>query len=224
MSRHRLICLVLSLAALGPAAASARAADCANAGLAPAAGLQQAGDATLCLLNQQRAAAGLPALTINAHLTQMAADYAQQLVAQQFFDHVSPTGLTLVDRLAAVGYRFTAAGENLAWGTGGMATPAQIMDAWMHSAGHRANILDRDFKEIGVGIVPGSPSGAAGDGATYVTDFGTQPAARKAAVRRHHKAHALAARVARHRTRRAARPVVTLCGPACLSAAARRAA
>src|SRR5919107_1385530 len=67
-------------------------------------------------------------------------------------------------------------GENLAWGQGNLATPRAIAVAWMNSPGHRHNILQPEFTEIGVGIVPGTP-GDATWGATYTTDFGNVTAA-----------------------------------------------
>ena len=65
-----------------------------------------------------------------------------------------------------------AIGENLAWGTGALATPASIMQAWMNSPGHRENILDPEYREIGIGVVAGNPSTATGAGATYANAFG----------------------------------------------------
>ena len=64
-----------------------------------------------------------------------------------------------------------ALGENLAWGTGRLATPREIMRAWMDSPGHRANIVKRSYREIGIGVVTGVPSDR-GAGATYTADFG----------------------------------------------------
>ena len=70
------------------------------------------------------------------------------MVDRRFFDHVSPGGGTMMDRLHAAGWNpggAWSAGENIAWGSGELGTPARIVDAWMHSAGHRANILNRAF-------------------------------------------------------------------------------
>jgi uncharacterized protein YkwD len=78
-------------------------------------------------------------------------------------------------RIARTGWgrhrRTYTIGENLGYGSGGSATPRAIVDAWMGSAGHRANILQRRFHAIGIGIASGTPDGAAG--ATYSTDFGS---------------------------------------------------
>jgi uncharacterized protein YkwD len=81
----------------------------------------------------------------------------------------------MVDRIMAARYASRnvgwALGENLAWGTGRLATPRLIMRAWMDSPGHRANVVKRAYREIGIGVVTGTPS-AGNHGATYTADFG----------------------------------------------------
>src|SRR3954454_7838594 len=171
--------LAPALVALPPPAgahASARAAACPGADLVPDAGnLAQVGQATLCLLNDERAAAGLRPLTYSATLTQPSAAYSTRMVGENFFAHVSPDGSTLESRLTAARYIAPDGdwfvGENLAWGQGNLATARSIAIAWMNSAGHRHNILEPDFTEVGIGIVPGTP-GDPSWGATYTTDFG----------------------------------------------------
>jgi uncharacterized protein YkwD len=158
-----------------PTAASAAAA-CPGAGARPtAANAGRVGHATLCLLNRQRAAHGLPRLREQRSLAHAARSYAYQMVRQHFFDHVSPGGSTMAQRVKRTHYlrgvRGWTLGENLAWGAGPNATPASIVRAWMRSPGHRRNILDGTFREVGIGIAPGAPTGA-GTGATYVNEFG----------------------------------------------------
>jgi uncharacterized protein YkwD len=178
MSRARtLASLALLGAALVLPATAAHAATCANADTVPATGNEaQIGQATLCLLNQQRAAANLPALTENAQLDTSSAAFSKQMVAGGFFDHTSPDGTTVVDRLTQVGYLPGegpwSAGENIAWGQGTLATPSSIMTAWMNSAGHRENILSAGYSDIGLGVAIGTPVGGTIAGATYTTDFG----------------------------------------------------
>jgi uncharacterized protein YkwD len=160
--------------AVAPATSSA-APSCPGAHLAPsAAHAAQVRTATLCLLNRQRTRHGLPRLRQHRSLSHAARTYARLMVTKRFFDHVSPAGSTMAQRIKRTNYlRHTqgwALGENLAWGTGRAATPAQIVTAWMHSPGHRRNILDRSFREIGVGIALGAPNGRSG--ATYVNEFG----------------------------------------------------
>ncbi len=209
MDRRRLVTTLICFAALGPAAGTAAAADCADTDLAPsAANVQQVNAATLCLLNEQRAAAGVPALTVDARLTQIASGYAGQLVGQRFFAHVSPSGQTLQDRFDAASYHFTAAGENLAWGTGILATPAQIVKSWMNSESHRTNVLDPDFHQIGLGLALGAPIDFLGPAATYVNEFGTPaaPAASSVPVRPHTtRTHTRTRTHARARARTSAR-------------------
>ncbi|CAB4916520.1 unannotated protein [freshwater metagenome] len=169
---------LIGLATFAFAPAAAQAATCPNADLQPtAANAALVTDATLCLLNEQRAAEGLPALVRQGDLDRASTAYASKMVVERFFDHIAPDGSTVTRRLRAVNYIPTAAGwewsvgENIGWAEYYLATPASMVKAWMASPGHRANILSDTFREIGVGIVPATPISAA-VGATYVTDFG----------------------------------------------------
>jgi uncharacterized protein YkwD len=102
------------------------------------------------------------------------------MVRRQFFDHVSPGGSTLLGRVRSAGYRTGRSGwmvgENLAWGSGPLATPRAAVRAWMRSSGHRHNVLNPRFTEVGIGIAPGAPvtSQAGMAAATYTTDFGAR--------------------------------------------------
>jgi uncharacterized protein YkwD len=165
--------------ALGAAKSPARARaaqDCANADIAPtAANAAAVRAAILCLHNQIRAERGLPALKENGRLRKAAARHSSDMVGRGYFEHTAPGGVTMVDRIRAARYvprnAGWALGENLAWGTGRLATPRSVMRSWMESPGHRANILKRAYREIGIGVVIGTPS-AGGAGATYTADFG----------------------------------------------------
>jgi uncharacterized protein YkwD len=130
---------------------------------------------TLCLINQERRGRGLAPLSANTTLARAARRHAADMVLRGYFSHVSPDGLTFVDRLRKVGYVRSScawnAGETLAWGTGAQATPASRVAAWMNSPPHRAILLGRAFREAGLGIVAGVP-GNRGAGATYVGEFG----------------------------------------------------
>jgi uncharacterized protein YkwD len=96
----------------------------------------------LCLLNGERAKNGLPGLREEAHLDQAAQAQSDDIAARHFFAHVNPDGRTPSDRIAAAGYpRSPLTGENIAWGEERDGTPVRIVRAWMHSPGHRANIL-----------------------------------------------------------------------------------
>jgi len=152
-------------------------AACANPNLTPtAASLPAVVQATLCLLNGERADHGLAPLVPNAKLAATAGAYAQDLVAGSYFSHTGRDGSGVLDRIERSGYIPADAGyilgENLAWGTGTLATPGAIMTAWMNSPGHRENILMPDYREIGIGVVVGNPAAPDGLGATYATEFG----------------------------------------------------
>jgi len=153
-------------------------AACGNVDVIPTADTVAAvEDAVLCLLNGERADRGLAQLAENAQLAQAALGHATDMVQRDYFSHDSPDGATMTDRIAATGYLPDDAswlvGENLAWGTGSLATARAIMDAWMSSEGHRANILNPRFREIGMGTALGTPQG--GDsGATYAHEFGVR--------------------------------------------------
>ncbi len=100
------------------------------------------------------------------------------MAARNYFSHTSLDGSSFVDRIRRAGYlrgaRGWALGENIAWGSGGLASPRAIGRAWMQSPGHRANILSASYRELGVGIAAGAPVAGAAAGATYATSFGTR--------------------------------------------------
>lgn len=105
------------------------------------------------MVNEERVSQGLPAVSVNAVLTDMAANYACELIEGDFFDHTSPiTGSTVGSRALQAGYYFKKVGENLA---GGQTTPEQVMNEWMASTGHRENILDSSFIEMGTAVRTG---------------------------------------------------------------------
>ena len=168
---------VVACALLGPAAASASA--CPNETDRPgAANQKQLAVATVCLVNDERSKRGMRRLKLNRRLSKAARSHTRDMVAKHYFGHTSRSGAGIVQRLSRTGYmrgaRSWFIGENLAWGSGGRSTPRQIVAAWMNSAGHRANILQPRFREIGVGVVFKAPSGSRGPAATYTHAFGTR--------------------------------------------------
>ena len=120
-----------------------------------------------CLLNEQRAAAGMRALRHDRRLARAARRFSSRMVRERFFDHVSPDGSTLSARARAAGYSGSALGETIGWGSGALATPAAIVRAWMASPPHHAVLMSRTFRKIGLGVALGSPEGD--DGAATVT-------------------------------------------------------
>lgn len=103
--------------------------------------------------NQHRAKDGLTALTGNTVLNQAAANKVDDMFAQQYFEHVSPQNKSLTDIVEQVQYEYLSVGENLALGN--YADDADLVQAWMDSPGHRANILGSKFTEIGISAKPG---------------------------------------------------------------------
>jgi uncharacterized protein YkwD len=178
MLRTRTAVAVAGVFVATVAAAPAHAA-CAGADVMPSsANAAKVRKATLCLLNVQRRAHGLRNLRGNRKLRHAAAGYSRLMVSQGFFSHVSPGGSTLESRVNSTHYldgaRSWRIGENIAWGTGALGTPRAIVKAWMNSPGHRENILNGTYRDIGIGITPGAPipAGASAGGGTYTTDFG----------------------------------------------------
>lgn len=191
-----LILVVLAAALAAPSAASAfakhhkltplarttaaakKVADCPDADLEPnARNLGRIRAAVLCLHNQIRAAHRLPLLRENKRLRKAALGHSRDMIRTRYFEHTSPSGATMVDRILRARYvredQGWALGENLEWGTGSLSTPRGAIDAWMKSPGHRANILQRRFREMGVGVVASVPVSSAA-GATYTVDFGVR--------------------------------------------------
>ena len=102
------------------------------------------------LVNIERAKAGLGALTEDWELSRTARYKSQDMHDRRYFDHQSPTYGSPFDMMKAFGIRYRAAGENIAMG---YRTPAAVVQAWMNSPGHRANILSAKYTKIGVGYV-----------------------------------------------------------------------
>lgn len=107
------------------------------------------------LVNAERAKVGLPALTVDPALTRLARMKSADMVARDYFGHISPTYGSPFDMMRANGITYRAAGENLAAAT----NLALAFDGLMRSPGHRANILRAGFTHIGIGVVPGGPYG-----------------------------------------------------------------
>jgi uncharacterized protein YkwD len=105
------------------------------------------------LVNIERGKAGCDALTVDDRLTAAARGHSADMAARNYFSHTTPEGLEFATRITNAGYRWSGAGENIAKG---QRTPADVMSSWMNSAGHKANILNCGFKDIGVGVAADS--------------------------------------------------------------------
>ncbi|MEV0411302.1 sigma-70 family RNA polymerase sigma factor [Streptomyces sp. NPDC050448] len=110
----------------------------------------------IALVNSERAKAGCGPLKEDSQLRTAAQGHSDDMAARNYFDHTDPDGADPGKRTTDAGYRWSTYGENIARG---QQTAASVMDSWMNSAGHRANILNCSFKDIGVGIHtgPGGP-------------------------------------------------------------------
>jgi uncharacterized protein YkwD len=132
---------------------------------------------TLCLVNEARERNGLRPLRFSGELRSSATGHSEDMVRSGKFSHYGSRGSTLAGRVARAGYLANAGvyavGENIAWGEGQrLGSPAAIVRAWMHSAGHRANILNPAYRDFGVGVVHGSPFGGGKGAATYTLNLG----------------------------------------------------
>jgi uncharacterized protein YkwD len=130
-----------------------------------------------CLINEERAKAGLRSVRFNGRLRQAALSHSQDMVRRGYFEHTSPSGKTFVDRITAAGYTRRARrwllGENLVWGRDSESTPQAMVDDWMGSPPHRANLLRARFREIGVAAVRGTPVDSSDlNGITVSSEYG----------------------------------------------------
>lgn len=105
------------------------------------------------LVNKTRASYGLSQLKWANDLAAVARAHSQDMINRRFFDHTNPDGLSPFDRMRAAGISYRTAAENIAYG---QKTPEAVMNAWMNSSGHRANILNANVKELGVGAAANS--------------------------------------------------------------------
>jgi uncharacterized protein YkwD len=167
------VCAILAVLAI-PADSQAR--GCAGAHVkAKASNTAKVAGATACLVNRQRVKHGLKPLRVNRKLAAAATRHSQEMVAQRFFDHIDPDGTTPVDRAMAAHYikpdRAWYIAENIGIVSGHRGSAAEQVRDWMHSEGHRANILTKEVRDVGIGVAIGDPMGGRG-GATYTLEVG----------------------------------------------------
>jgi uncharacterized protein YkwD len=120
--------------------------------------------AILQAMNRQRAAFGLAPLRSDERLARAAGDRISDMFHKSYFDHVSPDGILPFSWIRQRGYGFATAGENLA---AGYPSAEAVVNGWMNSPGHRANILSREFADVGIAVASGSPTNRM-RGPTYV--------------------------------------------------------
>lgn len=115
------------------------------------------------LVNRERANAGCRPVQSNAALQTAAQRHSDDMAARDFFDHVNPSGVGPGGRIEAAGYRWSTYGENIARGQD---SATAVMAGWMKSPGHKANILNCAFTQLGTGVTLGS------DGPWWTQNFG----------------------------------------------------
>ena len=199
--------LLASIAALGISAVESPSAEAAGGGYVRKCGggeifLNAKEKETFARHNRIRRDHNLPTFCVHPDLQRAARAYSQDMLVEDYFDYKHRScdrslndyrQLTcyeeFFERIERFGYgNYSDLGENIAWGSGTLGTPAKIMDGWMDSPGHRANILDRDYREIGIGVRAGDnydtnptdpdPEDAGREGVddafVYTADFGTR--------------------------------------------------
>ena len=120
----------------------------------------------LKLVNAERQKQGLTALTLSGKLTNLATMKSKDMADKKYFSHTSPTYGTPYEMLRNYGVSYSYAGENIA---AGQKTPSEVMKSWMNSSGHRANILSKNYTQLGVGYYTGGSYG------TYWTQMFIKP-------------------------------------------------
>jgi uncharacterized protein YkwD len=171
-------CALLAIALVALACAPAQAArQCPGADDVP---FPQVSDADIsalqCVVNRERERRGLRRLDRTRSLDRASAQHSSDMAQNDYFDHRSPGGSTPAERARSAGYlsgaRSWRVGENLAWGTGPLATPNSIVKAWLNSPPHRELMLSRGFADFGLGIAAGAPQAGVTGGATYTMLMG----------------------------------------------------
>lgn len=130
------------------------------------------------LHNEARTQRGLEPLCVNPTLTQAARAHSQDMIDKDYFAHTSPSGETLGGRLKRFGYtpegyHFWKVGGNIAWHSGPEPKPEKMVEGWMNSPPHRHNILDEDFRQIGIGTAAGEYKSFE-ESVMYTADFGVR--------------------------------------------------
>ena len=123
---------------------------------------------TLRLHNETRKNQGIKPLCVHPELTRAARFHSDEMIKKDYFRHGN-----VERRLERFGYNWLTYGENIGMGSGPKGSPESVFKGWMESSGHRANILDKDFREVGIGVATGNFNGTRGV-AMYTVDFGTE--------------------------------------------------
>ena len=176
--------LVACLAAVGVSVADPVAAQAAGGGYVKKCGggeifLDEQEKETFALHNKVRRNNNLPTFCVHPLLQKAARSHSKDMIERDYFSHdTKGKNETFAERLKRFGYdpkgyRYYKVGENIAYGSGPYGEPERIMDGWMRSDGHRRNIRDDDFREIGIGTYTGTWQGH-NDVTMYTADFGVR--------------------------------------------------
>lgn len=169
---------LIALAAAIAAPARADAAKCDSSHASPSQlSKHRASKSILCLINGERARHGLHAVKLQGDQTKAARKHSRLMIRDRCFAHECPGEAELVSRMQRADYLpcncYWGVGENLGYGERAYGSPKSIMRAWMNSPEHRTNILNGNYRDIGIGVIWGTPDlGSARSSATYTTDFG----------------------------------------------------
>lgn len=136
--------------------------------------LNEKASKTFALHNKERREHNLKPFCVHPMLHKAAHAHSKDMIQQDYFSHdTKGRNEDACERIHRYGYRWSVCGENIAYGSGSYGEPNNIMSGWMHSIGHRRNIFDKRFREIGIGAYTGNYQGH--DGVTmYTVDFGTR--------------------------------------------------
>ncbi|HEX7059951.1 MAG TPA: CAP domain-containing protein [Solirubrobacterales bacterium] len=171
--------LAATIVVAAPAAASPNR-PCYGANRAPAeATYHQLRTSLLCLINRARERRGIQSLRFSPELRRSATGHSWDMVRNGYFSHYGSSGSDLTVRVAHAGYLARAnaylVGENIGGGPGRQfGSPAAVFRSWMHSPGHRDNLLSSRFRDVGVGVARGYPNGGGSSAATFTLDLGTR--------------------------------------------------
>ncbi|MDP9376313.1 MAG: CAP domain-containing protein [Actinomycetota bacterium] len=175
-----LLCGVVLLVQWTPSAPTTAVArpdgGCPGAWLLPEEGeIGQMKQATLCLVNGERARRGLSVLVEDPALEEAAIEHSIDMARRDYFEHNTPEGVQPWMRIAKTGYRASLVGENLAWGEREKGTAGNALQLWLDSPGHRRNMLDPRYSQIGIGIVfdAPDPNSHGAPAAVFTTTFGS---------------------------------------------------
>ena len=129
---------------------------------------------TFDLHNKTRKDKGLRQLCVDPTLQKAARAHSADMLKKYYFAHNSPDGKTSGERLKDLGYDWRTTAENIAWGSGSYSKPESRFKAWLKSEGHKKNILDNNFEQVGVGVVKGKHKKGSEETSFYTVDFGSK--------------------------------------------------